>query len=73
MATATESLPLETDKRGVERLAYKPEGYSTWEWKHQGATHKINYVAAGDSGPIVVLIHGFGASAYHWRYVIPEL
>ena len=69
-------LPLETDKRGRERLAYRPEGYSTWEWQHptaSGASHKINYVAAGDSGPIVVLIHGFGASAYHWRYVIPEL
>ena len=69
-------LPLETDKRGRERLAYRPDGYSTWEWQHEtasGASHKINYVAAGDSGPIVVLIHGFGASAYHWRYVIPEL
>jgi pimeloyl-ACP methyl ester carboxylesterase len=21
----------------------------------------------------VVLVHGFGASAYHWRYVVPEL
>ncbi len=70
------ALPLETDRRGRERLAYRPEGYSTWEWRHPtatGASHKINYVAAGDSGPIVVLIHGFGASAYHWRYVIPEL
>ena len=25
------------------------------------------------ANPPVVLIHGFGASAYHWRYVIPEL
>ena len=73
---SSSALPLETDKRGRERLAYRPEGYSTWQWQHvtaNGASHNVNYVAAGDSGPIVVLIHGFGASAYHWRYVIPEL
>jgi pimeloyl-ACP methyl ester carboxylesterase len=72
---ALRSLPLETDRRGVERLAYQPEGYSTWQWNHASAapSHKINYVSAGDSGPIVVLVHGFGASAYHWRYVIPGL
>ncbi len=23
--------------------------------------------------PPVVLVHGYGASAYHWRYNIPEL
>ena len=28
---------------------------------------------AGDSGPPIVLVHGFGASAYHWRYNIIEL
>lgn len=28
---------------------------------------------SGDTGPPVLLIHGFGASAYHWRYTIPEL
>ena len=29
--------------------------------------------AGQESKPPVVLVHGFGASAYHWRYVIPEL
>lgn len=28
---------------------------------------------AGSTGPPVLLIHGFGASAYHWRYNIPFL
>ena len=28
---------------------------------------------AGNSGPPIVLVHGFGASAYHWRYNIIEL
>ena len=28
---------------------------------------------SGNSGPPIVLVHGFGASAYHWRYNIIEL
>ncbi|KAK2657165.1 hypothetical protein Ddye_010217 [Dipteronia dyeriana] len=54
--------------QGVERLPFKPEGYNFWTW--QG--HKIHYVVQGEGSP-VVLIHGFGASAFHWRYNIPEL
>lgn len=53
---------------GLERLPFKPEGYNFWAW--QG--HKIHYVEQGE-GPPIVLIHGFGASAFHWRYNIPEL
>ncbi|MCH1921720.1 alpha/beta fold hydrolase, partial [Shewanella sp. A3A] len=33
---------------------------------------RIHYVEQGAGQPIV-LIHGFGASAFHWRYNIPEL
>ncbi|KAF4383314.1 hypothetical protein CsatB_024610 [Cannabis sativa] len=54
--------------KGVERLEFKPEGYNFWTWKGR----KIHYVVQGEGSP-VVLIHGFGASAYHWRYNIPEL
>lgn len=53
---------------GLERLPFKPEGYNFWTWRD----HKIHYVVQGD-GPSIVLIHGFGASAFHWRYNIPEL
>ncbi|XP_034225064.1 pheophytinase, chloroplastic isoform X2 [Prunus dulcis] len=53
---------------GIERLPFKPEGYNFWTWRG----HKIHYVVQGE-GPPVVLIHGFGASAFHWRYNIPEL
>lgn len=49
---------------GMERLAYKPEGYKFWSWKGR----KIHYVEQGDGLP-VVLIHGFGASAFHWRFL----
>lgn len=54
--------------QGMERLPFKPEGYNFWTWRG----HKIHYVVQGEGLPIV-LIHGFGASAFHWRYNIPEL
>ncbi|KAH7566379.1 hypothetical protein ACOSQ2_023141 [Xanthoceras sorbifolium] len=54
--------------QGIERLPFKPEGYNFWTWRG----HKIHYVVQGEGSP-VVLIHGFGASAFHWRYNIPEL
>ncbi len=41
----------------------------TWMWNG----YPISYVAAGDSGPAVVLVHGFGASWGHWRKNIPAL
>ncbi|BFM38845.1 alpha/beta fold hydrolase [Synechocystis sp. LKSZ1] len=40
-----------------------------WYW--QG--HAIAYQACGDSGPAVVLVHGFGASWGHWRKNLPIL
>lgn len=54
--------------QGIERLPFKSEGYNFWTWRG----HKIHYVVQGE-GPPVVLIHGFGASVFHWRYNIPEL
>ncbi|KAL8168262.1 hypothetical protein V2J09_009761 [Rumex salicifolius] len=53
---------------GMERLPFKSEGYNYWTWRG----HKIHYVKQGEGQPIV-LVHGFGASAFHWRYNIPEL
>ena len=41
----------------------------TWMWKG----FPICYVTEGNSGPAVVLVHGFGASWGHWRKNIPEL
>lgn len=52
------------------RLPYVEDGYGTWKWKE----HSINYLELGDSSkPPLLLIHGFGASAYHWRYNVPDL
>jgi len=41
----------------------------TWIW--QGFT--ICYQTQGTTGPAVVLVHGFGASWWHWRKNIPVL
>lgn len=53
---------------GVERLPFKPGGYNFWTWRG----HRIHYVVQGEGSPIV-LIHGFGASAFHWRLVLSLL
>lgn len=41
----------------------------TWSW--QGFS--ISYQQQGDSGVPIVLVHGFGASWWHWRKNIPFL
>ncbi len=41
----------------------------SWTWRG----FPIFYQVAGETGPAVVLVHGFGASAQHWRKNIPVL
>lgn len=45
------------------------ESAFTWSWYDL----PIHIQQAGDSGPPVVLIHGFGASSDHWRKNLPIL
>ncbi|BAZ16146.1 alpha/beta hydrolase fold-containing protein [Calothrix sp. NIES-4071] len=40
-----------------------------WTWRG----FPISYQAQGTTGPAVILIHGFGASWWHWRKNIPVL
>lgn len=51
-------------------LAHSPQ-VSTAYWQWRG--FPIRYQQAGDRGPAVVLIHGFGASSDHWRKTLPVL
>lgn len=46
-----------------------PNTTQTWMW--QG--FPICYQTLGKKGPAVVLVHGFGASWWHWRKNIPAL
>lgn len=41
----------------------------TWQWRG----HKIAYQCCGETGPAVVMVHGFGASWGHWRKNLPVL
>ena len=41
----------------------------TWAWQE----FSICYQQQGNSGPAVILVHGFGASWQHWRKNIPVL
>lgn len=41
---------------------------NTWRWKTGSNVYTVNYVVAGDaSKEPILLIHGFGASSFHWR------
>ena len=63
----------EFDYRTDTKLPWVQSGYKTWQF--QG--HNVNYIDVGNDGdkkkPPLLLIHGFGASIYHWRYNIPVL
>ncbi|KAF5829848.1 Alpha/Beta hydrolase protein, partial [Dunaliella salina] len=58
-------------------------GWNFWQWRNSqdasskaldSSSKRVHWCAAGEIGaPPVLLIHGYGASAYHWRYNIPEL
>lgn len=41
----------------------------TYQWQDRA----IAYRQSGEVGPVVVLIHGFGASSLHWRKNLPVL
>ena len=52
--------------------------WRSWRTDGSGGTgsgHRCHYISAGEDndGPIVVLVHGFGAHSYHWRYTVPAL
>ena len=70
-ASALDLPPCEEDNKGIERLVLREEGWERWAWRG----HDCHYISAGtnNDGPIVVLVHGFGAHSYHWRYTIPML
>jgi hypothetical protein len=52
------------------RLEWRPEGHKFWSWRG----HRVHYLQQGRADkPALVLIHGFGASTYHWRANVPAL
>ncbi|MEA5532463.1 alpha/beta fold hydrolase [Crocosphaera sp. XPORK-15E] len=51
----------------INSLSLKDE--KTWIWRG----FPITYQSCGETGPAVILVHGFGASWQHWRKNIPVL
>mmetsp|Transcript_44407 Transcript_44407/g.105194 ORF Transcript_44407/g.105194 Transcript_44407/m.105194 type:complete len:436 (+) Transcript_44407:46-1353(+) len=69
---------VEKDNAGRLRLKYQEKGWKVWNWTDGPAKRfgsiECHYIVDGpEDGPPVVLVHGFGANAYHWRYQVPEL
>ena len=78
MAAVAPTLP------AAAELDWRPDGYETWTWKVDGGYEmpngspvpdiNVGYIAAGDANaPPVLLVHGFGASGFHWRRNIGAL
>ena len=56
-----------------EQVATRDPAQWRQEWSWRG--HKVRYAALGqqNDGPCVLFVHGFGASADHWRFNAPYL
>ena len=61
----------ELDASGLKRLAWSRGGGRWWLWRG----HPIHYTVSGADKPGTpfLLVHGFGANSYHWRYNVPAL
>ncbi|GJT25665.1 pheophytinase, chloroplastic [Tanacetum coccineum] len=57
--------------QGLRAGQYTPRTPKLFMWNWKG--YSIRYQYAGDTGPALVLVHGFGANSDHWRKNIPVL
>ncbi|RZC82840.1 hypothetical protein C5167_045625 [Papaver somniferum] len=60
--------PIEEDKTTTANSDVQVQS-CTWNWWD----YSIRYQVSGNTGPALVLIHGFGANSDHWRKNIPVL
>jgi pimeloyl-ACP methyl ester carboxylesterase len=62
---------------GLDSLTPTPSvlhnGLNHWSWQGWPIAYLHEPFAGVGEGPAIILIHGFGASAYHWRKNIADL
>lgn len=82
LETSTELLirqPVAEDGEERPPLVRVQRRYQTFRWKYghdddEAAEYDVNYRAEGpEDGPPVLLVHGFGANANHFRFQFPVL
>src|SRR5262249_27385797 len=49
------------------------EGQTFWQWNYSSKTYNIHYIERGEGANHVLLLHGFGAHSYTWRFMVDEL
>ncbi len=59
-------LQYEQDANGLTRVKFQEEGWNYWDWAGEFGDFRVHYLQAGTQGPPILLIHGYGASGYHW-------
>lgn len=78
LAGPTRSAPLaassvvDTAASGTTRTGTLPSEFWTWK-RAPGEEYRIRYQQQGDSGPVVICVHGFGGNCDHWRKNLPVL
>lgn len=48
-------------------------GHTFWQWKLPSDSYDIHYIERGEGPRHVMLLHGFAAHSYTWRFVIDHL
>ncbi|KAJ8603707.1 hypothetical protein CTAYLR_000186 [Chrysophaeum taylorii] len=64
------------DQSEAAPVVWTADGEERWVWQCGDESFETHYIKrAPSTAPFkpVVLVHGFGASFYHWRYTVPAL
>lgn len=57
----------------LEGIMQTSSDLSFWMWQHNKELYQIRYIEKGSGDKNVLLIHGFAANTYTWRYIIDPL
>jgi pimeloyl-ACP methyl ester carboxylesterase len=66
-------LPTDTRILSVEEQVKLKAGKTFWEWEHSNQPYSMHYIEKGTGSKHILLIHGFRANTFTWRYLIDPL